>query len=77
MTAKITIDKAVRRVLIQKPSSENLGDDLSDSLKKEYGIVVYQGEATDLSIPELLDRERENRNFQAIDPAHANRIRTP
>jgi AbrB family looped-hinge helix DNA binding protein len=30
-------------------------------LKKECGIWVYQGEATDISIPELLDRERDKR----------------
>ena len=31
------------------------------SLKKEYGIWVYQGEATHASIAELIDREREKR----------------
>ncbi len=30
-------------------------------LKKEYGIWVYQGEATDASIAELIDRDREKR----------------
>jgi hypothetical protein len=30
-------------------------------LKKERGVWVYQGEATDVSIPTLLDREREKR----------------
>jgi|SRR5580658_1888797 AbrB family looped-hinge helix DNA binding protein len=30
-------------------------------LKKEHGIWVYQGEATDTSIADLLDREREER----------------
>jgi AbrB family looped-hinge helix DNA binding protein len=30
-------------------------------LKKERGVWVYQGEATDVSIPALLDREREKR----------------
>jgi AbrB family looped-hinge helix DNA binding protein len=31
-------------------------------LKKELGVWVYQGEATDTSIADLVDRERENRN---------------
>jgi len=30
-------------------------------LKKQHGIWVYQGEATDTSIPELIEREREKR----------------
>jgi hypothetical protein len=30
-------------------------------LKKEHGIWVYQGETTDASIIDLLDREREKR----------------
>src|SRR5580658_6937892 len=30
-------------------------------LKKEHGIWVYQGEATNTSIADLLDREREER----------------
>ena len=30
-------------------------------LKKEQGVWVYQGEATQVSIPELIDREREKR----------------
>jgi AbrB family looped-hinge helix DNA binding protein len=32
------------------------------TLKKEFGIWVYQGETTDVSIPELIDREREKRS---------------
>jgi len=31
-------------------------------LKKELGVWVYQGEPTDASIPDLIDRDRENRN---------------
>lgn len=31
------------------------------TLKKERGIWVYQGEATEASIPDLIDREREKR----------------
>ncbi len=30
-------------------------------LKKELGVWVYQGESTDVSIADLVDRERENR----------------
>jgi len=35
-------------------------------LKKEYGVWVYQGEPTDVSVPELIDRERENRLRELI-----------
>jgi AbrB family looped-hinge helix DNA binding protein len=31
------------------------------TLKKEYGVWVYQGEATDAYIPDLIDRERKKR----------------
>ena len=31
------------------------------SLKKEYGIWVYQGEPSDVSIPDLIEQERESR----------------
>jgi AbrB family looped-hinge helix DNA binding protein len=31
------------------------------ALKKEYGIWVYQGEATDAPVNHLIDREREKR----------------
>ena len=31
------------------------------TLKKEFGIWVYQGEPTDASIPDLIDRERDKR----------------
>jgi AbrB family looped-hinge helix DNA binding protein len=30
-------------------------------LKKELGVWVYQGESTDASIGDLIDRDRENR----------------
>ena len=30
-------------------------------LKKERGVWVYQGEQTDASIPDVIDREREKR----------------
>jgi len=35
-------------------------------LKKEYGVWVYQGELTDVSITELMDRERERRRRELI-----------
>jgi len=31
------------------------------ALAKEYGIWVYQGQPSDVSIPELIERERERR----------------
>ena len=31
-------------------------------LKKELGVWVYQGEPTDASIPDLIERDRQNRN---------------
>jgi AbrB family looped-hinge helix DNA binding protein len=34
-------------------------------LKKECGVWVYQGESSDASIPELLDREREKRSRES------------
>jgi AbrB family looped-hinge helix DNA binding protein len=33
-------------------------------LKKELGVWVYQGEASDTSLTDLLDREREKRTSQ-------------
>jgi hypothetical protein len=30
-------------------------------LKKEYGVWVYQGEFTDASVVDLIDKEREKR----------------
>jgi AbrB family looped-hinge helix DNA binding protein len=35
-------------------------------LKKEYGVWVYQGEPTDVSITDLMDREREKRLRELI-----------
>ena len=47
---------------------ENEGDRITlrpvrpeGQLKKEHGIWVYQGESSDLSIPKLIDEEREKR----------------
>ncbi len=36
-------------------------------LKKELGVWVYQGESTNTSITDLLDRERENRNHEVTE----------
>jgi AbrB family looped-hinge helix DNA binding protein len=35
-------------------------------LKKERGVWVYQGEATQVSIPDVIDREREKRLRESI-----------
>lgn len=35
-------------------------------LKKEKGVWVYQGEPTNLSIPDLIDRQRANRLRELI-----------
>ena len=35
------------------------------TLKKELGVWVYQGESTDASIADLIDRDRENR-YRAV-----------
>jgi len=37
------------------------------TLKKEFGIWVYQGESADTSIPDLVDRERESRLRQVTE----------
>ena len=36
-------------------------------LKKELGVWVYQGQPSDDSIPDLIDRVRENRNRSVIE----------
>ena len=37
------------------------------TMKKEYGIWVYQGELSEASIPDLIERERENRGQELSD----------
>jgi len=37
------------------------------TLKKEYGVWVYQGELSDESIPGLIEREREKRARELSD----------
>jgi AbrB family looped-hinge helix DNA binding protein len=36
-------------------------------LKKELGVWVYQGEPTDASVTDLIDRDRENRSHSVIE----------
>jgi AbrB family looped-hinge helix DNA binding protein len=36
-------------------------------LKKEFGIWVYQGESSNISIPELIEAEREKRVRELLD----------
>ena len=78
MTAKLTLDKAGRVVLLKALREEmhlGPGDTLQlekegeritlrpvrpqAALKKERGIWVHQGEATEASIPDLIDQEPE------------------
>ena len=37
------------------------------TMKKEYGIWVYQGELSEASIPDLIEGERENRGRELSD----------
>ena len=37
------------------------------ALKKEHGVWVYQGEPSDISIPGLIDRQREKRVRELSD----------
>lgn len=37
------------------------------TMKKEFGIWVYQGEVSAASIPELIEREREKRGRELSD----------
>ena len=69
---RVIIPKALREELHLKPGDSlelEAGTDQitlrpvrpKATLKKEYGIWVYQGEATDLSVVDVIARERENR----------------
>jgi hypothetical protein len=40
-------------------------------LKKEHGVWVYQGETTNVSITDLIDREREKRSKPVLAEAPA------
>ena len=69
---RVVIPKPLRRELHLAPGDtlelENEGDRITlhpvrpkALLKKEHGVWVYQGEATDVSIPGLIERERAKR----------------
>jgi AbrB family looped-hinge helix DNA binding protein len=69
---RLVLPKALREEMHLGPGDdllvENEGDRITlrpvrpDALlKKEHGIWVYQGETSDLSIPKLIDEEREKR----------------
>jgi hypothetical protein len=56
MTTKLSLDQITLRPLCPEAL-----------LKKECGVWVYQGEATDVSIPDLIDGEREKR-LRELEP---------
>ena len=69
---RVIIPKPIRDELHLKPGDslelESGGDQITlrpvrpkATLKKEHGVWVYQGEPTDLSIVDLIAREREKR----------------
>lgn len=69
---RIVIPKALRKELHLAPGDtlqlDCEGDEITlrplrpqALLKKELGVWVYQGEATHVSIPDLINREREKR----------------
>ncbi len=68
---RILIPKVLRQELQLGPGDtlqlESQGDEITlrpvrpqALLKKEFGIWVYQGEASDASIVDLIDRERDS-----------------
>jgi AbrB family looped-hinge helix DNA binding protein len=69
---RLVLPKALRDRLRLEPGDnlhiENEGDRiilspirLQPTMKKEFGIWVYQGEPSDQSIPDIIDRERAKR----------------
>jgi AbrB family transcriptional regulator (stage V sporulation protein T) len=69
---RVVIPKALRQELRLGPGDtlqlESQGDHITlrplrpaALLKKERGVWVYQGEPTHVSIPDLIDRDREKR----------------
>ena len=69
---RVVIPKALRQELRLGPGDtlqlESQGDQITlrplrpeALLKKEHGVWVYQGEPAHVSIPDLIDREREKR----------------
>lgn len=74
---RVIIPKPIREELHLKPGDslelESGGDQITlrpvrpkATLKKEHGVWVYQGEPTDLSIVDLIAREREKRIRELI-----------
>jgi AbrB family looped-hinge helix DNA binding protein len=74
---RVMIPKALRQALRlgagDKLQLESEGEQITlrpsrpkARLKKERGVWVYQGERSDASIPDLIDRERERRIRELI-----------
>jgi len=75
---RVVLPKHMRDKLRLEAGDELLVDDQNEqitlrpvraqaSLKKEYGIWVYQGEPADLSIPELLEAQRAKRLGEILE----------
>jgi AbrB family looped-hinge helix DNA binding protein len=69
---RLVLPKSLRDEMRLQPGDEVLVESEGDRitlrpirpearLKKEHGIWVYQGESSDLSIPKLIEEEREKR----------------
>jgi AbrB family looped-hinge helix DNA binding protein len=74
---RVLIPKTLRQELHLGPGDtlqlEREGDEITlrllrpkALLKKEKGVWVYQGEPTNVSIPDLLDRQREQRSRELL-----------
>ena len=74
---RVLIPKSLREELHLGPGDtlqlESEGDEImlrpvrpEALLKKEEGVWVYQGEPTHTSIPDLIDREREQRSREVL-----------
>jgi AbrB family looped-hinge helix DNA binding protein len=74
---RVLIPKALRRELHLGAGDtlqlENEGDEIrlrplrpKALLKKEHGVWVYQGEPSDASIADLIDRSREGRSREQV-----------
>jgi AbrB family looped-hinge helix DNA binding protein len=75
---RIVLPKSLREKMRMEAGDEMLVEDEGDRitlrpirpealLKKELGIWVYQGELSSVSIPELIDAEREKRVRELVD----------
>jgi AbrB family looped-hinge helix DNA binding protein len=74
---RVVIPKPLREQMRLAPGDtlqlESEGDRITlrpvrpqSTLKKEYGVWVYQGESSDVSISDLIDRERERRLLESL-----------